>query len=152
MLGLQSLAFSFVYHAPARATPAQLESYAMQMFILRYIKVFFVFLLPVIALLMYLFYRRHNYAEYCVVNIFIASTITAVHILLYLLLGNSVEADSKIMVYIQFFVSVGYTTFAMCGLYPDMLWWKVLLYQLIITIVYWMFNIFLVTVAIMLFR
>jgi hypothetical protein len=152
MLGLQSLAFSLVHHAPLRATPEQLEMYQMQSFVYKYIKVFFIFLLPVVALLMYLFYRRHNYAEYCVINVFIAGSISCVHILLYLLLGSSLEADSKIMLLIQLMISIGYTTFMMSGLYPDMKWWKVLAYQVTITLLYWVFNIALVTTAAGVFR
>lgn len=152
MLGLQSLAFSLVHHAPAHATPEQLEAYSMQSFVFKYLKLFFVFLLPVVALLMYLFYRRHNYAEYCVVGIFIAGSISFSHILLYLLLGSSLPIDSRTMLYIQLMISIGYTTFLMSGLYRDIPLWKVLLYQVIITVINFSFNVVLVSVAIMLFR
>lgn len=152
VLGLQSLAFSLVRHAPPHATPAQLEAYDMQSFIFKYLKIFFVFLLPVSALLMYLFYRRHNYAEYCVINVFIAGAISLSHIALYLLLGSSLEADSKTMLYIQLLIAVSYTSFMVSGLYRDIPLWKVLLYQVISTILYYSFNVVLVMVAIMFFR
>jgi hypothetical protein len=152
MLGLQSLVFSMVYHAPPRATPEQLEAYRMQSFIFKYLKIFFVFLLPFSAWLMYVFYRRHNFAEYCVINVFMAGTISLSHILLYLLFGNSVEADSRTMLYIQLLIAIGYTTFMLSGLYTDIPLWKVLLYQVVITILYYSFNVVLVIGAITLFR
>jgi hypothetical protein len=152
MLGLQSVAFSLVHHAPPHASPAQLEAYDMQSFVFKYLKIFFVFLLPVSALLMYLFYRRHNYAEYCVINVFIAGTISLSHILLYLLLGSSMETDSRTMLYIQLLIAISYTTFMVSGLYREIPLWKVLLYQVIITVLYYSFNVALVMAAIVLFR
>ena len=152
MLGLQSLTFSLVHHVPPHATPQQLEAHNMQLFIFRYLKIFFVFLLPMSAWLMYLFYRRHNYAEYCVINVFIAGTISLSHILLYVLFGNSLEADSKTMLYIQLLIAISYTTCMVSGLYVDLPLWKVLLYQVIITLLYYSFNVVLVMGAVMLFR
>lgn len=152
MLGLQSLTFSLVHHIPPHAPPQQLEAHNMQLFIFRYLKIFFVFLLPMSAWLMYLFYRRHNYAEYCVINVFIAGTISLSHILLYVLFGSSLEADSKTMLYIQLLIAISYTTFMVSGLYVDLPLWKVLLYQVIITLLYYSFNVVLVMGAVMLFR
>lgn len=137
-------------HPPLHAIPEEQRRYAVEAWVHHNLKLLFIFLLPVLSLLTWSFYRKYNYAEHFVMNVFNATMISLFYVVFYLL-GWAMHWPEKIMLFVQFGVSYVYYVYVIRGLLPGFPFWKIILYQLIITLLCFAFNFFLVGISLTLF-
>lgn len=152
LIGLQILVLGLVKH-PVRigASADELRAVRIEEFIHHNLKLLFVALLPMLSFLTWLFYRRYNYAEHFVLNIFNAGMISFLFTIMHTIAALIFHADGKALGYFSFLMSFLYPIWVMCGLFADLPKWKVVLYEFLITVIYYAFNALLVWVLVSLF-
>lgn len=150
MIGFQLLVLGLTKQ-PVKPDADALKAIRITEFVHHNLKLLFVFLLPLISLLTWLFYRRYNYAEHFVLNIFNAGMISFLFGLLYAIAALVFHVDGRALGYFNFAISFLYPVWVMWGLFPDMPRWKVVLYEFLISVIYYTFNLLLVWVMVSLF-
>ncbi|WP_173002996.1 DUF3667 domain-containing protein [Chitinophaga sp. SYP-B3965] len=142
MVGFQIIVLGLVKH-PVRvgASPEELRGIRIEEFIHHNLKLMFVALLPFLSFLTWLFYRRYNYAEHFVLNVFNAGIISLLFTILYAIAGFIFHVDSAALGYFNFAISFLYPIWVMWVLFADLPWWRIILYEFLISIIYYAFTI-----------
>lgn len=152
MVGFQIVVLSLVKHPVRVGAPAEeLRGIRIEEFIHHNLKLMFVVLLPFLSFLTWLFYRRYNYAEHFVLNVFNAGMISFLFTILYAIAGFIFHVDGRALGYYNFAISFLYPIWVMWGLFADFPKWKIVLYEFLISIIYYAFTMALVWLMIVLF-